>query len=136
MTQLITVKNATEKRALVREIIAQNDKGYQFEIVNVKADGELREYKAMTNVKAGLKGGESTTADKPNLITIFDTTVNQYRAVNLDTVVLLSFGERDFIFTDDATATAIKDLKVARPLDSAAVLVEAALKVILKSLGR
>lgn len=136
MTQLIVPTNSADKLKIARSILAIEDNGTPFTIVNVKADGTLREYRAMTNVKAGLKGGESTTKDKKNLLSIFDTTVEQYRAVNLDTLVLLSFGENDYIFTDNATAATIKDMKVARPLDSAAVLADTALKVILKAISQ
>ncbi len=135
MTYLILPASASEKQAQVRDLIAQYDTGHQFTIVNVKADGTLREYKVMTGVKAGLKGNKATTADKPNLITVFDTVANNYRAVNLDTVLFVSFGKREFIFTDDQTASQIKDLSVARPLDTAANIANAALNVIKKSLG-
>lgn len=135
MTQLILPATTSEKQAQVRDLIAQYDNGKQFTIVNVKADGTLREYKAMTGVNAGLKGNKSTTADKPNLITVFDTVANEYRAINLDTVLFISFGVRKFIFTDDHTASKIKDLTVARPLDTAANIAKTALNVINKALG-
>lgn len=135
MTQLILPATLLEKQAQVRDLIAQYDTGRQFTIVNVKADGTLREYKAMTGVNAGLKGNKSTTSAKPNLITIFDTVANEYRAVNLDTVLFIDFGARRFIFTDDHTASQIKDLSVARPLDTAANIAKTALNVINKALG-
>lgn len=134
MTQLILPATLSEKQAQVRDLIAQYDNGKQFTIVNVKADGKLREYKAMTGVNAGLKGNKSTTADKPNLITVFDTVANEYRAINLDTVLFISFGKREFIFTDESTATKIKDKGVALPLKTAAQIAATALSVIKKSL--
>lgn len=134
MTQLILPATTLEKQAQVRDLIAQYDNGRQFTIVNVKADGTLREYKAMTNVQAGLKGQESTTAHKANLITIFDTVANEYRAVNLDTVLFVSFGVRSFIFIDEQTAGKIRDVSVSSPLQTAAVITKTALKVINKAL--
>lgn len=135
MTQLILPATLLEKQAQVRDLIAQYDNGKQFTIVNVKADGTLREYRAMTGVKAGLKGQKSTTADKPNLITVFDTVADEYRAINLDTVLFISFGgKRDFIFTDESTAGKIKDKGVSIPLTTAAHIASTALSVIKKSL--
>ena len=136
MTQLIVPTNSADKLKIARSILAIEDNGTPFTIVNVKADGSLREYRAMTNVKAGLKGGTSTTKDKANLLSIFDTTVEQYRAVNLDTLVLFSFGGNDYLFTDRQTADTIKDLTVSSALSTSAHLVETALKVILKSISK
>ncbi len=135
MTQLILPATLLEKQARVRQLIAQYDNGKQFTVVNVKADGSLREYRAMTGVNAGLKGNRPTTADKPNLITVFDTVANQYRAVNLDTVLFLDFGAgASFIFTDVSTAQKIKDKSVSVPLQTAAQIAATALNVIKKSL--
>ncbi len=135
MNQLILPATLLEKQARVRELIAQHDNGKQFTVVNVKADGTLREYRAMTGVNAGLKGNKSTTADKPNLITVFDTVADEYRAINLDTVLFLSFpGKREFIFIDESTAGKIKDKGVALPLATAAQIAQTAANVIKKSL--
>lgn len=134
MNNLILTATLLEKQAQVRELIKQYDTGRQFTIVNVKADGTLREYQAMTNVQAGLKGQESTTAHKPNLVTVFDTVANEYRAVNLDTVLYLDFGTRQFIFTDEHTASKIKDRSVALQLKTAANIAQVAASVIKKSL--
>lgn len=134
MNQLILAKTLLEKQARVRELVAAYDNGKQFTVVNVKADGTLREYRAMTGVNAGLKGNKSTTADKPNLITVFDTVADEYRAINLDTVLFIAFGKNEFIFIDEATAGKIKDKGVSIPLTTAAQIASTALAVIKKSL--
>lgn len=135
MTTLIQSLGTVNKQSSIRELIKTHDDGRQFTVVNVKADGTLREYHAMTNVQAGLKGGESTTAHKPNLLTIFDTVANEYRAVNLDTVLFVKIAGKEFIFLDDATATKIKDTSVSRALNTAAVVADTALRVVRKSIG-
>ena len=135
MNQLILAATMLEKQAKVRELMNQYDTGHQFIIVNVKADGTLREYKAMTNVQAGLKGQESTTAHKPNLITIFDTVANEYRAVNLDTVLFIDFGTNQFIFSDESSADKIKDKSFKLSIKTAASITQAAVNVIKRSLS-
>lgn len=136
MTQLIVPTNPADKVRIARSILAIEDNGKPFTAVNVKADGTLREYRAMTNVKAGLKGGESTIKDKANLLSIFDTTVEQYRAVNLDTLVLLSFGDNDYLFTDKDTADKLKDVALSQSLKTSAQLVDAAMRIVLKSIAK
>lgn len=134
MTQLVLTKDTAGKRKLVRELVKQYDDGRIFAVVNVKADGNLRHYKAMTNVQAGLKGCESTTAHKPYILTIFDTDVNEYRAVNLDTVLFLKFGEREFIFLDTATVDKIRDVSVRNSLTTAALSAHIAQSVVTKAI--
>lgn len=135
MSTLIQSLGNTDKQQIIRDLMAQFDKGHQFSIVNVKADGSLREYKAMTNVKADLKGGESTTSHKKNLLTIYDTTIGQYRAVNLDTVLFIKFGEREFIFLDEQTSGKIADQSIGRSLQTAASVSDTVLKAVRKAIG-
>lgn len=135
MTTMIQSLGAGNKQTTIRDLVKQHDTGRQFTIVNVKADGSLREYRAMTNVQAGLVGGKSTTADKVNLLTIFDTVANAYRAVNLDTVLFIKFGDKEFIFLDQFTTVKIADKTIAAPLATAAAIADTALKVVHKALG-
>lgn len=130
MQQLIITQGVTEKRSAIRKIIADNDNGKMFKVVNVRAAGELREYQAMLGVQAGLKGGESTTAGKANLLTVFDTTVNNYRAINLDTVLQVSINGVDCLFLDKDTAEAMKDGTVKSALKAAALGVTTGLRVL------
>lgn len=74
MQNIITVAidASGNKSQVVREIIKSNFDGKIFRAVNVKADGNIREYRAMLNVTKHVKGVGSTTAHKENLMTIYD----------------------------------------------------------------
>ena len=58
----------------------------------VKKDGTHRKLNARMGVVKHLRGGQSTTAHKSNLITVFDVQKNAYRSVNLDTVTHNTMG--------------------------------------------
>ncbi len=137
MTNLILATPTDKKISVAKGIIAQHDNGKRFTAVNVKKDGTLRTYRLMSHVQAGLKGGESTTAHKKNLVTLFDVDVNEYRAINLETLLMLQFdGVEPFIFLDTTTADAIAEQSVKVTLFSAAAVAETVLKVVNKAIGQ
>lgn len=154
MQNIITVAiDATgNKSEVVRRIIKDNFEGKIFRAVNVKADGEIREYRALLNVSKHVKGVGSTTAHKENLMTIYDMgmaselgaagIVKQgapYRSFNLETTLMLSFtsGEKTttYLFTDAATVSAIKDSTIKSGVNAAAKASTMAANVLAKVLG-
>ncbi len=154
MQNIITVAiDATgNKSEVVRRIIKDNFEGKIFRAVNVKADGEIREYRALLNVSKHVKGVGSTTAHKENLMTIYDMgmaselgvagIVKQgapYRSFNLETALMLSFtsGEKTttYLFTDAATVSAIKDSTIKSGVNAAAKASTMAANVLAKVLG-
>ncbi len=60
----------------------------------VKKDGSERKMVCRLGVKKHLKGGDSTTAHKQNLVTVFDLQKKAYRCINLETVIEISL-EKD-----------------------------------------
>lgn len=154
MQNIITVAiDATgNKSEVVRRIIKDNFEGKIFRAVNVKADGEIREYRALLNVSKHVKGVGSTTAHKENLMTIYDMgmaselgaagIVKQgapYRSFNLETTLMLSFtsGEKTttYLFTDAATVSAIKDSTIKAGVAAASKASTMAANVLAKVLG-
>lgn len=53
----------------------------------IKKDGTLREMNCRKGVTSHLKGGVSTTANIPHLMTVFDNQKGEYRSINLNTVI-------------------------------------------------
>lgn len=154
MKHIITVAiDATgNKSEAVRKIIRDNYNGRIFRAVNVKADGEIREYRAALNVSKHVKGVGSTTAHKPNLLTIYDMgKASQlgaegisiegapYRSFNLETALMLSFTSGNqtttYLFTDAATVSAIKDDKVRSGVSAAAKTSSTAATILASVLG-
>lgn len=66
--------------------------GKFFTVEFTKKDGSHRVMTARLGVKKHLRGGDSTTAHKPNLVTVFDVTKDQYRCINLETVTAFRCG--------------------------------------------
>ena len=62
-----------------------NSQGKVFSVSFIKKDGTRRNMNARTGVTKHLKGGESTTADRDYLFTVFDMEKKGYRNVNLST---------------------------------------------------
>lgn len=76
--------------------------GRFFKVIFRKKDNTLREMTGRFGVTKHLNGGrtyttgthlDSTTSHKPNLVTIFDTTANDYRCINLDTLEYFKCGD-------------------------------------------
>jgi len=83
----MTEQQITAKRALIRDLIfGQCSKGKIFTATFVKKDGSVRDMNCRLGVTAPLAGGESTTAHKDNLLTVYDMQAAGYRCINLDTV--------------------------------------------------
>ena len=75
------ITDQNEIRALIMA-----SKGKIFSVHFVKKNGEERTMVGRLGVKKHLKGGDSTTAHLPNLITCFDMVKKAYRCINLETV--------------------------------------------------
>lgn len=154
MQNIITVAiNASaNKSQAVRDIIKSNFDGKIFRAVNVKADGNIREYRALLNVSKHVKGVGSTTAHKENLMTIYDMGMASelgakgivqsgapYRSFNLETALMLSFTSGSqtttYLFTDAATVSAIKDSTIKAGVAAAAKASTMAANVLAKVLG-
>lgn len=73
------------RESKIRNAIRKTN-GRFFSVRFIKANGESRKMVARLGVKRYLKGGESTTAHKDNLITVFDVQKREYRNINLTTV--------------------------------------------------
>jgi len=69
----------------IRDMILAS-KGKIFSVHFVKKNGEERTMVGRLGVKKHLKGGDSTTAHIPNLITCFDMQKKAYRCINLETI--------------------------------------------------
>jgi len=67
-----------------------------FGVVFTKKNGELRNMNCRLGVKSKLRGGQSTTAHKPNLVTVYDMNKRDYRCINLDTVKSLNIAGKHY----------------------------------------
>lgn len=154
MQNIITVAidASANKSQVVRDIIKSNFDGKIFRAVNVKAAGDIREYRALLNVSKHVKGVGSTTAHKENLMTIYDMGMASelgakgivqsgapYRSFNLETALMLSFTSGSqtttYLFTDAATVSAIKDSTIKAGVAAAAKASTMAANVLAKVLG-
>ena len=61
-----------------------------------KKDGTERVMNCMKGVTKHLRGGDSTTAHKDNLVTVWDMQKGAYRCINLNTVRQLKAGGRTY----------------------------------------
>lgn len=77
------------KRVLLRAAIEESN-GRVFTVKFLKKDKTERTMNCRTGVKKHLVGGKSTINHKPNLVSVFDMQIKQYRCVNLDTVTDLT----------------------------------------------
>lgn len=94
--QTLTVE---QKRAKIRDLIfSAESNGKFFSVVFIKKDGTSRRMTCLTGVKKHLKGGESTIAHKPNLLSVWDTEKREYRSVNLDTVLTARVSKQNHRF--------------------------------------
>ena len=76
--------------------------GKVFTVSFTKKDGTLRVMNARTGVKSKLRGGKSTTAHVPNLITVFDMKAGQYRCINTDTIKSAHINKDEYIVEGEA----------------------------------
>ena len=90
---------ASAKRALIRDLIfGQCGNGKIFTATFVKKDGTTRDMNCRLGVTSPLKGGESTTAHKDNLLTVYDMQSSGYRCINLDTVTDITISRNKVSF--------------------------------------
>ena len=80
----------------LRKII-ETTNGQVFTVWFTKKDGTQRQMNCRTGVQRHLKGGASTTAHKPNLLTVYDMQSGGYRCINLETVHHLRIGGVDMV---------------------------------------
>lgn len=73
------------KRQAIRSAL-ENTKGRFFTVKFTKKDGSERIMTARLGVKVHTKGGNNTTAHIPNMLTVWEPKIKQYRNINLDTV--------------------------------------------------
>lgn len=79
------------RKQTLRSIIEASE-GKFMTVSFVKKDGTPRKMNCRIGVKSPLKGGDSTTAHKDNLVTVWDVQKNAYRCINLDTVTNITSG--------------------------------------------
>jgi hypothetical protein len=79
----------------MKQIIEQA-KGKFFVAKFVKKNGEIRKMNGRLGVKKYLKGGESTSKDKENLVVVYDVQKKGYRTINLDTMFYFKCGNTLF----------------------------------------
>jgi len=88
--------NTEAKRKMIKEMIFTGcPNGQTFTATFTKKDGTIRDMNCRLGVTKHLKGGESTTAHKENLMTVFDMQTKEYRCINLDTVQRLRIAGSD-----------------------------------------
>ena len=77
--------------------------GKIFSVQFIKKDGTQRDMVCRLNVQKHLKGGKSTTAHVPNLITVFEMDGSdepKYRCINADTLTSLKVDGNQFAVID------------------------------------
>lgn len=79
----------------VRSMI-ESTGGKVFTATFVKKNGEVRDMNCRTGVVSKLRGGDSTTAHKPNLVTVYDMQKGAYRCINLDTLRSLKISGKTY----------------------------------------
>lgn len=85
------------KVAMIKTLIkTKTTNGQFFGITFTKKDGSLRVMNCRLGVKKYLKGGKNTTQAYEKFLTVFDTNADGYRNVNLETVLRLSLGGKDY----------------------------------------
>ena len=79
----------------VRSMI-ESTNGHVFGAKFVKKTGGERVMNCRIGVTSKLKGGVSTTAHKPNLVTVYDMVNKGYRSINLDTLKSLTIDGKTY----------------------------------------
>ena len=82
---------------LDRRNLIEETNGSIFSVLFTKLDGTERLMNCRLKVKSFLKGGKSTTAHKPNLITVFDMQAKNYRNINLETLKSIKWKGKEVI---------------------------------------
>ncbi|XAO54302.1 hypothetical protein [Yersinia phage vB_YenM_P778] len=125
----IIATSAEEKLKVVTETLRTNcSSNKTFRAINVKANGALREYRASMDTSTGFKGRNAVITDYS-----VETEVGAYapvRHLNMETVVLLEFGDKVVTFSDVTTAQGIADDRARNALTSIGTMSSAVLPVI------
>lgn len=79
--------------------------GRFFHVTFIKKDGSVRHMNARLGVRKYIKGTTSNKPNPPNIVTVFDMKVKQYRAFDLDRVYNVIQGDR-VMFGDRASSLA------------------------------
>lgn len=74
------------------------DKNKVFSVTFIKKNGEVRHMNCRFGVTKYLRGGESTTAHIPSIVTVFDMQKKQYRNINLETLKSVRYNGREETF--------------------------------------
>lgn len=80
--------------------IIKSTNGNFFSVKFLKKGGELREMNCRLGVKYPLKGGENTLTAYPQYITVFDMQKQDYRTINLDTLLCIKTGKVEINFPE------------------------------------
>ena len=78
--------------------IILSTKGRTFTAVFTKNNGERRTINCRLNVAKGTKGGVSSTAHIPTLVTVYDMQKKAHRNINLNTIEEIRFGGQNYTF--------------------------------------
>jgi hypothetical protein len=79
------------KRDIIRELI-KNTNGKFFSTTFIKIDSSVRKMVPRIGVKKGQKGGVNTLALKLEYVNVWDSKVEGYRAINMDTMIEFKCG--------------------------------------------
>lgn len=88
------------KRDEARELF-NNHRGEFFSVRFIKKNGEVRDMRARTGVKKGLKGvGLSFSPRDYGLLPVYDLDKQEYRFVNLNTLIEAHVAGERYVFHD------------------------------------
>lgn len=87
----------TESKRVLLRALAQAQDGRVFTVTFTKKDGTLRTLNGRLGVTKHLKGGENTVQHLPQYLTVYDMQKQDYRNVNLDTVLSLKCAGVEYI---------------------------------------
>ena len=94
-----TVKVRTVENVTASDVI-NSVGGKWFSVRFEKADGTMREMRCRRGVKKHLKGGTSTIAGKPELISVFDIDKGEYRCFNINKVHKIRANGAEYEFSN------------------------------------
>ncbi|MDX9896833.1 MAG: hypothetical protein RBS34_15395 [Desulfofustis sp.] len=77
----------------------RKSRGGFFSVSFLKKDKSFRTMLARLGVRKGTKGGQSTVADHPQYLTVWDVHKRSFRNVNVDTILLLRVNGVDYTVT-------------------------------------
>ena len=84
--------------------VIDSTKGRIFTATFIKKDGQKRTLNCRTGVRKFTKGGVSSSGHIPELVTVFDIQKQDYRNINLESIIEIRFGGETFNFNDEKSA--------------------------------